>query len=271
MLTTLSLFILAGLLGASFLNVVIHRGPTIWGLTGGESDAGLSLAAPRSHCPGCRRTLGPLELVPLASFLAQRGRCRGCGGTIPKRYPLVEAAGGIAGALAVLAFFDIATATLALALFLCLIAAAVIDAETGYLPDALTGLALWLGLLASVAGALPPPAAILGAALGYLAFRLIGDAYAGLRGREGLGRGDAKLLAAGGAWLGPFALPLLVLLAALGGLAAVGLRAARGEAVGAGTPLRFGPFLAGATAFLLLARGLAPGLFGRVVPAWPSF
>ena len=252
-----------GTLGGSVLNVVIHRGPAAWGLAEGPAREGrYDLAWPRSHCPACARTLAPWELVPIASWLILRGRCRTCGARISARYPAVEAAGLALGVLAALAYPG-AAGLFALLVFLLVLGAALIDAETGYLPDALTGPALWAALLASAVGlSVPPGAAILGAAAGYLSFRAVGDAYASLRGRDGLGRGDAKMLAAGGAWLGPLALPLVVFAAAVAGLAfalATGRREASAE-------VRFGPFLAAGIGLAALVTAALPG---RVVPAWP--
>lgn len=256
-------FALLGALGGSVLNVVVHRGPSVWGLTDELPREGrYDLAWPRSHCPACERTLAPWELVPIASWLALRGRCRTCGARISPRYPLLETMGLALGVLAALAYPG-AAALPALLFLLVVLGAAAVDAETGYLPDALTGLALWTALLASAAGlSVPPGAAIIGAAAGYLAFRLIGDGYATLRGRDGLGRGDAKLLAAGGAWLGPLALPLVVFAAAIAGLA---FALATGRREGA-AEVRFGPFLAAGIGLASLIIVMLPG---RVVPVWP--
>ena len=252
-----------GLLGGSVLNVVVHRGPALWGLAEApEGEGRYDLAWPRSHCPACKRTLAPWELIPLASWLALRGRCRTCGAAIGARYPLLEALGLACGLLAALAHPGPA-ALPALLFFLLVLGAAAVDAETGYLPDALTGPATWTALLTAAFGlGAPPVAAITGAAAGYLAFRGVSGAYEAARGREGLGRGDAKLLAAGGAWLGPLALPVVVFAAALAGLSfalATGRREASSE-------LRFGPFLGIGIAFAALITTVLPG---RVVPPWP--
>ena len=259
-----ALLTVLGLLIGSFVGVVAARGPARWGLVEGDSDE--SFVTGRSRCASCGRTLAWFELIPLVSFAALRGRCRRCGAPIPRRDLLIEALGGAAGLACGIAFLpDIGTALAALCFLLLLLAAATVDAETGYLPDALTLPAVWLGLVTAAVGVGGTSAsgAVLGAATGYAALRLIADGYAALRGREGLGRGDAKLLAAGGAWLGPLALPLVLLLAALAGLAAVTLRAG---AVRADTELRFGPYLAGGIAGVALLAGALPG---RVVPAWP--
>ena len=263
---TLALAVL-GALGGSVLNVVVHRGPTVWGLTDAPARAGrYDLSWPRSHCPACARTLAPWELVPILSWLALRGRCRTCDARISPRYPTLEAIGLAWGLLAALSY-PAPAALPALVFLLLVVGAAAVDAETGYLPDALTGPALWVGLLASAAGlTVPPAAAIIGAATGYLSFRGIAAAYQAARGQEGLGRGDAKLLAAGGAWLGPFALPLVVFAAAVAGLA-FALATGRREASAA---VRFGPFLAAGIALGIFTVAAVPDtLSGCVVPAWP--
>ena len=252
-----------GLLGGSVLNVVRHRGPALWGLVPHEGEGPPpGLFAPRSRCPACGRTLSARDLVPIASWAWLRGRCRACGARISPRYPAIEALGLGCGLLAAWAHPG-AAALPALLLLLLVLGAAVVDAGTGYLPDALTGLATWTALLAAAFGlSVPPAAAVTGAAAGYLAFRGVAAAYEGARGREGLGRGGAKLLAAGGAWLGPFALPLVVLAAALSGLA---FALATGRREG-GSSLRFGPHLA---AGIVLAVAVTAALPGRVVPPWP--
>ncbi|MBB5518765.1 prepilin peptidase [Amphiplicatus metriothermophilus] len=250
---------LAGLLAGSFLNVVIYRGPSMWGLIE-ESDGADrgTLLAPRSYCPQCRTRLSPLHLIPLASYLALRGRCAACGAAIPPRYPLVELAGALA-ALGALALFGASPEALLAAIFLwSLIALAAIDFETGFLPDALTLPLLLFGLLANVGDRFVPlEAAAVGAAAGYAAFGLIALAYAALRGREGLGAGDAKLLAAIGAWGGWPALAPAVFVGALATLAVVGVRAVMGKRVDAAAPIAFGPglCLGGAAAFLGSAAG----------------
>ena len=255
-----------GLALGSFVGVVAARGPASWGLVPSTPDGPDGFLTGRSRCEACGRTLAWFDLVPLLSFAALRGRCRCCGAAIPRRDLLAEALGGAAGLVCALVLMPDIPATLALLGFLLLLlAAALIDDRTGYLPDALTLPAVWLALLAAAlgVGGTGAAGAILGAAAGYGALRGIADAYAALRGREGLGRGDAKLLAAGGAWLGPLALPLVLLLAAVAGLAAVLLRR---SPVTAATELRFGPYLA---ASIALASLLAAALPGRVVPAWP--
>jgi leader peptidase (prepilin peptidase) / N-methyltransferase len=219
----------------SFLGVLIRRlpdsRPVAWG---------------RSACESCGAALAARDLVPLGSFLALRGRCRTCAAPIAGFHPAVElAALGVACAAALAAPDDPARLWIGCGLGWALLALAWIDWEHLLLPDAITlplapaGLAaaLWLAPEALAAHAV-------GAALGYGAFRGFAWAYRRLRGREGLGQGDAKLLAAAGAWLGWEALPVVLLLAALVGLALAGALALRRGGLDPGAPLPFGPCLA---------------------------
>lgn len=183
------------------------------------------------------------DLVPLGSWLASRGRCRHCHAALPAFYPLVELAAGAIGALA-LAFVPAPSGLLTALLGWWLLALALIDLRAWRLPDVLTLPLVAAGIAAAVAGWLPdadPVRALAGAAVGYLVLAGIGWAYRRLRGRDGLGLGDAKLLAAAGAWLGIEALPALVLIAAVLGLA---LALSRAGPVRAETAVPFGPPLA---------------------------
>jgi leader peptidase (prepilin peptidase)/N-methyltransferase len=214
----------------SFLGVLIQRLP-----------AGEPVVAGRSRCPLCHHTLGPLELVPLLSHLAQRGRCRHCGGAIAPFHWQVELA-----ALAVAASAALTTPEPAMLWANCLLgwtllALAWIDLRTLLLPDALTLPLLLAGL--AVTWALDPDALADHAAaalLAWAALALLATLYRRLRGRDGLGGGDAKLLAAGGAWLGLAALPWVIVLAAITTLLASLPR--RGLARDTAVP--FGPGLA---------------------------
>ena len=238
--------VLAAPFVGSFLGVLIRRLPR-----------GESVALSRSHCESCGRTLGPAELVPLASYTLQGGRCRGCAAPIGRFHLAVELAALLVAAVAVAAFpWASAAGWLwgGCVLGWGLLALAWIDWEWLRLPDALTLPLILLGLGFTAwldAPALPDHA--IGAVVGYLAFRAIALAYRALRGREGLGRGDATLLAAGGAWLGWQALPLVVLGAAAAALALVGVRALRGRSLSAATAIPFGPALALAIWVLFLA------------------
>ena len=215
----------------SFLGVLIRRlpegRPTLWA---------------RSACEFCDAPLRASELVPLVSWVV--GRCRRCGRALGWFYPAVELA-ALAVALIALAVDDGETAWLDCLLGWWLLALAWIDARRWILPDALTLPLIVAGLLAALAfdpGSLAERA--LGAALGYLALRVVAWAYLRLRGREGLGQGDAKLLAAAGAWLGALALPQVILAAAVVALIAAAVLRLSGSQIRAQSALPFGPFLA---------------------------
>ena len=227
----------------SLLGVLIRRLPE-----------GRPVILARSACESCGKRLGPAELVPLLSYVVQRGRCRGCEAAIAPMHVAIELA---AIAVAVAAAF-VAEGTdlwLGCALGWTLLALAWIDAESFLLPDALTLPLIVAGLVA--AWFLEPwnlTDRAFGAIAGYVAFRAVEIGYRRLRGRDGLGQGDAKLLSAGGAWLGWAALPWVVVLAALCGLAVAGVMAVTGRAVGRETVLPFGPPLALAIWLLWLAQ-----------------
>ncbi len=240
---------LTGLTVGSFLNVVIHRGPAMWGLVD-EPPRG-DLVAPRSYCPACKVPLTVANLIPLVSFFAQRGRCARCQAPISVRYPVVEALGAASAVLSVL-IFGWTLAALAAAIFaLALIALAFIDFETGYLPDAITFPLIGAGLAANAAALFTPfRDALIGAVAGYLVFWSVSAVYARLRKRDGLGLGDAKLLSAIGAWTGWFYLPQVILIAALGTLAVIVVR----RGVKADDEIPFGPGLCAAGFVVLFFR-----------------
>jgi leader peptidase (prepilin peptidase)/N-methyltransferase len=206
--------------------------------------AGEGVVLGRSRCRSCSRALRPLDLVPLASWLALRGRCRACGERISRLYPAVELAAILIAAWTVLAVPGIVVWPTA-GLGWTLLALALVDARTFTLPDVLTlplaacGLAVawWLD-----AGSLPDHA--LGAAAGWLGFWLVARLYSALRHRPGLGGGDAKLMAAAGAWVGWQGLPSVILIGALAALAAVAVAKILRWPLTAATPIPFGPFLA---------------------------
>lgn len=224
------------LLGAvigSFLATVALRWP-----------AGRSALRGRSACDGCGRTLGAHELVPLASALIQRGRCRSCGAAIDPLHWQVEAAAAAIGAAAgLVAAGPDALAGAAFGWLLLLLAA--IDAREYWLPDPITALLVAAGLAAGLAG-VPPSLAdrLIGGAAGFAALWLVAFGYRRLRGREGLGGGDPKLFGAIGLWLGWQMLPMVLLGAALVGLAVAALAAMRGRDIGWASALPFGTFLA---------------------------
>lgn len=206
--------------------------------------AGRPIAWDRSACDHCHRVLAPAELAPLASYVMLRGRCRSCRGPIAPRHALLEAAGLALGVWAAAAAPG-PTALVGAFLAWQLLLLAVLDAEHFWLPRPLTLTLIASGLAAAaVHGADRLLSSAIGAAAGYAALRLVGAAYRRLRGREGLGGGDAYLLAGAGAWLGWAALPSVLVWASLAGIAAMlGLRLA-GREVTSGTAAPFGLFLA---------------------------
>jgi len=242
-----TLAILFGALIGSFLNVVIYRGPSMWGLLGeNEGDRG-TLLAPRSYCPSCGHAIPSWRLIPVVSFALQGGRCAACGSKISLRYPLVELAAMLTAVVAY-GLYALSVSAVLLALFgWGLIALAAIDWETGYLPDGLTLPLVAMGLLANIDGRFAPITdALIGAGAGYVAFRAIAFAFHRLRNYEGLGQGDAKLLAAIGAWGGWMILPGVVLAASIMTLLAVGLSRLWGRSVHVKMEIPFGPGLCAA-------------------------
>jgi leader peptidase (prepilin peptidase)/N-methyltransferase len=257
----IALSALLGLLVGSFLNVVILRLPArllhqwreqsreMLELDGTEAvaePAPPGLVWQASHCPQCKHALGALENIPVLSWLALRGRCKHCGTRISAQYPLVELLTAICSALVVWKFGVSWQAGAGLLFSWALIALAGIDVRTQLLPDQITLPLLWLGLLvALVPFFVDAPAAILGAAIGYLALWSVYWGFKLLTGKEGMGYGDFKLLGALGAWMGPWALLPIILLSSLIG-AVVGGTALAVQGRDRATPIPFGPFLAAA-------------------------
>ncbi|RPI48020.1 MAG: prepilin peptidase [Betaproteobacteria bacterium] len=245
-----------GLMVGSFLNVVIHRLPKMlerqWqrecaeltGETVAETPR-YNLVVPRSSCPACNHHIRPLENIPVASYLRLRGRCSACGAAIPLRYPLVEALSGILTAY-VGFHYGVAWTALAAMLFAwAMIALAFIDLDTFYLPDCITLPLIWTGLLAQVFQLFPQvtlQSGVIGAVAGYLALWTVFWTFKLATGKEGMGYGDFKLLAAIGAWLGWNALPLVILLSSLVG-AFVGITLIVVRRQGRDVPIPFGPYL----------------------------
>ena len=271
-----------GLLVGSFLNVVIHRLPIMlerqWRENCGEfavpaatgaaaDDAGAhattqvagpyNLIVPRSACPSCNAPITALQNIPVLSWLWLRGKCAQCKAPISARYPLVELASALLSGAVAWKFGFGWTALAALALTWALIALTGIDLDTQLLPDAITLPLLWAGLVASLfagdvgasstAASLPvtPAAAITGAALGYLCLWVVYQVFRLATGKEGMGYGDFKLLAALGAWMGARMLLPIVLMSALTG-AVVGIALIATGRHRRGVPMPFGPFLAAA-------------------------
>lgn len=205
------------------------------------------VVAARSACDGCGRRLGVLDLVPVLSFVALRGRCRSCGSPIARRYLLLEVGCALLAAWAGLVHpgpLGLAGALLACQLvLLCLL-----DAEHFWLPRVVTLPLIASGLLVSaLGGAQAALHSLIGAAAGYLSLVGIGALYRRLRGREGLGGGDAYMLAGAGAWVGWIGLPTTLLWASLAGLSLVAASLLAGRAVKADQRLPFGVFLAAGT------------------------
>lgn len=232
-----------GAIAGSFLAALVLRWPKGEAVTRG-----------RSRCDSCGFPLGPLDLVPLLGFAIRRGGCRRCGAAIDRTHPALELGCAAVGGLALAVHPD--AAGLAGALFgWMLLALAALDLAHLWLPDRLTVPLAAFGLLAALLPGAPSPLdALTGAALGWLLLAAIALAYRRLRGREGLGGGDSKLLAAIGAWLGWQFLPFVLLLASAAGLAAVAAAAAAGRPPAATDRLPFGAFLAVAAWPLWLAR-----------------
>lgn len=251
---------MAGLLGlciGSFLNVVIHRLPKMmeqeWHAQCADlrgetlpAEPTLSLATPRSRCPSCGHQITALENIPILSYLLLRGRCSGCGAPISLRYPLIEISTGLLSAYTIWHFGATEQAAGALLLIWSLIALAAIDFDTQLLPDTITLPLLWLGLAFNLFATYSElPTAVIGAMAGYLALWSVFWLFKLATGKEGMGYGDFKLLAALGAWLGWQMLPAIILLSSVVG-AAVGVTLIVATRHGRNVPIPFGPYLAAA-------------------------
>jgi leader peptidase (prepilin peptidase)/N-methyltransferase len=214
-----------------------------------------SLWRPRCHCPACGTAIRGWRRTPLLGWLLLRGRCDACGARIGWRYPAMELLTGVLFALCAWRFGSGPTALCAMALSAALVLLAWIDAETGLLPDVITLPLLWMGLLVNTVHIFATPVqAILGAAVGYAFLRGLHHIFHWLTGREGMGYGDFKLLAALGAWLGLPALPLLLIVASLAGVV-VGMGLILSRRLRRDQPQPFGPYLALAGMVAMLAAG----------------
>ena len=256
------LAVAAGLLGlcvGSFLNVVIHRLPKMmeqdWlaqcselrGETVSAAGEPLSLARPRSRCPNCGHQITALENIPIISYiLILKGNCSGCGTRISPRYPIVETMTGLLSAYAAWHFGPTMQTLGALALIWGLIALSGIDLDTQLLPDSITLPLIWLGLGFNLwATYTDISSAVTGTMLGYLALWSVFWLFKLATGKEGMGYGDFKLLAALGAWLGWQMLPAIILLSSVVG-AIVGITLIIATRHGRNVPIPFGPYLAAA-------------------------
>jgi leader peptidase (prepilin peptidase)/N-methyltransferase len=283
--------VVLGLAVGSFLNVVVYRLPVMldreWRaqcaeLAGYDPHAtpvaaGLrerfNLIVPRSACPSCKAPITALQNVPLVSWVLLRGRCARCRTPISVRYPLVELLTGVLSAC-VAARFGFGFATLAaLLLTWFLIALTLIDIDTQLLPDSLTLPLLWLGLTLSLwapqGGATVPVdlrSSLIGAVAGYLSLWSVYHLFRLVTGKEGMGYGDFKLIAALGAWLGwQMLVPVILIASVVGAVVGVAMLAIRRQS--RATPIAFGPFLA-AAGWLVLMFG--HGLVGRYLALFTS-
>jgi len=261
-----ALVVIIGLLVGSFLNVVILRFPAalihdwkcqcreLLGLEGEPEAAPANIASGRSRCPSCGHPIAWYDNMPVVSWLLLRGRCRHCEGAISARYPIVELATAI---LSVIVIWRLGSDTAGFAGLLftwTLIAATGIDLDHKLLPDQLTLPLVWLGLFLNIFGVFTDlESAVIGAIAGYLALWLVFHAFRLITGKEGMGYGDFKLLAAIGAWFGWQVLPTVILLASGVG-AVIGLALIALKRMGREVPIAFGPFLA-AAGWLVLVGG----------------
>lgn len=257
--------LILGLLIGSFLNVVIHRLPQMleqqWRLDAAamlEQDepelTPISLSSPASRCPSCGHVIRWYENIPLVSWLVLRAKCSSCGTRISVRYPLIELSTGLLFAACGWFFGAQPTTLLWCGFVAVLVAAAVIDWDTTLLPDDLTLPLLWAGLVAAGLGwsGLPLKDALWGAVAGYLSLWSVYWVFKLATGKEGMGFGDFKLLAALGAWLGWWMiLPIVLASSILGAVVGIGMKLSGGLREGRYIP--YGPFLAGAGLLMLFA------------------
>jgi len=272
-LALLVLTAVVGLVAGSFLNVVAYRLPIMmelsWRAQAAELDthavpvpehaktARFDLAWPPSTCPHCGRRIAAIENVPVLSFLVLRGRCAGCGARISVRYPLVETVAAALGVAVAYQFGPSWQTVAALAFTWSLLALTLIDLDHKLLPDSITLPLLWAGLVIAAVPIGGQPlftdlrSSVIGAVAGYLALWVVYQLFKLITGKEGMGYGDFKLLAAIGAWLGWQKLPLVILAsAAVGSLVGVTLIVAGGRS--RHVPIPFGPYLAAAGWIALL-------------------
>jgi leader peptidase (prepilin peptidase)/N-methyltransferase len=255
---------LLGLCIGSFLNVVVYRLPLIlergWKLESAEllgvkvdvPDA-IGLAKPRSRCPSCGHAIAWHENIPLLGYLRLRGRCSACKSPISPRYPLVEALTALLFAAVAFRFGAQPVVLLWCAFAATLVALAAIDWDTTLLPDSLTLPLLWAGLISSAVGwTIALQSALWGAVAGYLSLWSVYWLFKLTTGKEGMGFGDFKLLAALGAWLGwQMILPIVLGASVLGAVVGIAMKVSSSLREGRYVP--FGPFLAGSGLVVLLA------------------
>ncbi|MFU8877260.1 MAG: prepilin peptidase [Wenzhouxiangellaceae bacterium] len=259
--------VVLGLLVGSFLNVVILRYPAAlmhqWRsqcheLLGQEPEAQEApppgIATGRSRCPACGHGIAWYDNIPVLSWLLLRGRCRNCDAGISIRYPLVEALTAVLTVVVLWQLGPTPQGLAGIALTWTLIAASGIDLDHQLLPDQITLPLVWAGLLLNIFGVYTDlQSAVIGAIAGYLSLWLVFHMFRLATGKEGMGFGDFKLLAAIGAWFGWQVLPIVVLLASAVG-AVIGLALIAARRMGREVPIAFGPFLA-AAGWLVLVYG----------------
>ncbi len=274
--------LLLGLVVGSFLNVVAYRVPIMmelaWRAQAAESTAEpfeapphaaagdkFNLLAPRSACPHCGAPIAPWHNLPVVSYLWLRGRCAACRERVSARYPIVEALVALASVVVAVVYGPSWHTAAALGFTWTLIALSLIDLDHQLLPDSMTLPLLWAGLIVSLLPFEGSPLfatltdSVIGAVAGYLALWSVYWLFKLLTGKEGMGYGDFKLLAALGAWLGWQLLPLVILLsAAVGSIVGVAMIVVRGRS--RQIPIPFGPYLA--------AAGWIALLWGREIVAW---
>lgn len=258
-------FVLALIIG-SFLNVVIHRLPIMmereWRAQCDEISATpaadlpegrFDLMAPRSRCPTCGHLITALQNIPVISFILLGGKCAGCGTGIAIRYPIVELLTAVLSAVVAWRFGFGWEAAVAIGMTWALVTVSVIDFDHQIIPDSISLPLIWVGLTLSLfypmAGAeylfIDPKTAIVGALGGYLSLWSIYHLFRLITGKEGMGYGDFKLLAALGAWLGWKMLPVIILMSAVVG-AVTGIMLIIAKRHERSTPIPFGPYLAAA-------------------------
>ena len=282
----IALFVL-GLLIGSFLNVVVHRLPIMMEREWRSDCASLleaeapedtdserfDLIVPRSRCPKCNHAIAAWDNVPVLSYMFLRGKCRGCKTKISVRYPLVELVSGVFAGLSAWHFGSVDGAVssstilhaIAVAVFSWyLVALALIDLDTQLLPDSLTMPLLWFGIALGLSDFHPLALedAVLGAMFGYLSLWSVYWAFKLVTGKEGMGYGDFKLLAALGAWLGWQALPALILVSSVVG-AVIGITMVASAFIKRSEPIPFGPYLALAGIIVMFWGEKLSGLFGQ--------
>jgi len=267
--SSLLFFVLAcgalGLIVGSFLNVVIYRLPVMmekaWTreckehageAVSTDEPQQFNLLTPASRCPQCDHRITALENIPLISYLFLRGRCSGCGTSIPIRYPAIELTTAVLSMVTAVHFGYGLQALAALGFTWALIPLFLIDFDHQILPDSITLPLLWAGLLLSLFNLfIDSHSSIVGAIAGYLTLWTIYQAFKLLTGKEGMGYGDFKLLAAIGAWVGWQALPVVILLSSVVG-AVMGIALILFKGRDHSQPIPFGPFLAAAGWMTLL-------------------